>query len=154
MSIRAEAAGKPERFKLIVSVYVIFWRGSELLLLRRANTGYEGRQLRSRLRTSRRQRAAASSGRARSQGGGGVEIDPASLIFATVLHRSQDEERLDFFFEARSWQGELRNAEPEKCAELAWFPVDGLPENTITNVRTAIANWQPGTRYCEFWQET
>lgn len=154
MSIWAESTGKPERFKLVVSVYVIFGRGSELLLLRRANTGYEDGNygLVSGHHDGSEPLRAAAAREAKEEAG--VEIDPASLTFATVLHRSQDEERLDFFFEARRWQGELRNAEPEKCAELAWFPIDGLPENTIAYVREAIAHWQSGTRYCEFWRES
>ncbi|GAU81480.1 NUDIX domain-containing protein [Bosea sp. BIWAKO-01] len=154
MSLRAETASKPERFKLVVAVYVIFRRGSELLLLRRANTGYEDGNygLVSGHHDGSEPLRAAAAREAREEAG--VEIDPASLTFATVLHRSQDEERLDFFFEARSWQGELLNAEPEKCAELAWFPIDDLPENTIAYVRTAIVHWQSGTRYCEFWRET
>lgn len=152
MSTGVETVGKLERFKLIVSVYVIFRRGSELLLLRRANTGYEDGNygLVSGHHDGSEPLRAAAAREAKEEAG--VVIDPASLVFATVVHRLQDEERLDFFFEARSWQGEIRNAEPEKCAELAWFPIKSLPENTIAYVRTAIANWQSGTRYCEFLQ--
>lgn len=153
MSMPIGAAGRRERFKLIAAVYVIFRRDAEVLLLRRANTGYEDGNygLVAGHHDGNEPLSSAAAREAREEAG--VEIDPASLTLATVMHRRQGDERLDFFFEARSWSGELRNAEPEKCAELAWFPIESLPANTIPYVRTAIANCQSGTGYCELWSE-
>ena len=37
------------------------------------------------------------------------------------------DERVDWFFTARSWAGEPRVVEPEKCAEIRWCPLDALP---------------------------
>ena len=44
-----------------------------------------------------------------------------------------------FFFTADQWEGEPHNRESEKCDEVAWFPADHLPDNTVEYLRHAIA---------------
>ena len=41
------------------------------------------------------------------------------------------DERVDFFFTARSWSGEPRIVEPLKCADLRWCPLDDLPDPVV-----------------------
>ena len=41
------------------------------------------------------------------------------------------DERIDFFFTARSWTGEPRIVEPDKCADLRWCPLDALPDPVV-----------------------
>ncbi|SDF81357.1 ADP-ribose pyrophosphatase YjhB, NUDIX family [Lentzea fradiae] len=63
----------------------------------------------------------------------GVVVAQADLRHAHTLHaaRSGVEPRLGLFFEARRWQGEPENREPEKCWELGWFRLDALPDDTL-----------------------
>jgi ADP-ribose pyrophosphatase YjhB (NUDIX family) len=54
------------------------------------------------------------------------------LIPATVMQRTDGigvprEQRVEWFFTARTWVGEPTIREPQKCAELRWFPLDALP---------------------------
>lgn len=50
-----------------------------------------------------------------------------------------------FFFEARTWTGDITNCAPDKCAELRWFPLDGLPETAmVPYIRDAIASHAAG----------
>jgi 8-oxo-dGTP pyrophosphatase MutT (NUDIX family) len=141
-----------DRFKLIAAVYLLFRRGDEILLLLRANTGYEDGKygLVSGHVDGDEPLAAAAAREAREEAG--VEIDPADLALRTVMHRRQDDERVEFFFEPARWRGEIRNMEPHKCAALSWFPIQNLPENTIPYVREAIARSSQGVPYCEFWK--
>jgi 8-oxo-dGTP pyrophosphatase MutT (NUDIX family) len=141
-----------DRFKLIAAVYLLFRRGDEILLLLRANTGYEDGKygLVSGHVDGDEPLAAAAAREAREEAG--VEIDPADLALRTVMHRRQDDERVEFFFEPSRWRGEIRNMEPDKCAALSWFPIQNLPENTIPYVREAIARSSQGVPYCEFWK--
>jgi 8-oxo-dGTP diphosphatase len=80
----------------------------------------------------------------------GVRIDPADIHFAGVFHRSEGDERVDFFVHVQSWNGEPVNAEPEKCDELRWVDLNNLPENTIPYIRKAIDNFQAGVPFEEF----
>ena len=71
-------------------------------------------------------------------------IVDVALEFAFTMQRSQFgpaiEERVDWFFTARSWTGEPRIIEPEKAAELAWFPLDALPEPMVPHEAHALAH--------------
>ena len=143
------------RFKLLGAVHLFLLRDGEVLLLRRANTGYEdgnysvpaghldgGEEV-----TTAMIREATEEA--------GVRIDPADLAVVGVMHRRSDEERVDFFLTAHRWSGEIANAEPHKCDELAWFPLDRLPANVIPYVRRALENYQRGVWFDSFgWEAT
>lgn len=38
-----------------------------------------------------------------------------------------DRERINYFFTVDRWNGEIKNNEPNKCDDLKWFDLDGLP---------------------------
>jgi ADP-ribose pyrophosphatase YjhB (NUDIX family) len=80
----------------------------------------------------------------------GIDIDSADLTLFHVMHRRAEGERISFFFQTPTWRGAPHNVEPHKCDELAWFPLDALPENTIPYVRAAIGRGLNGVRYSEF----
>jgi 8-oxo-dGTP pyrophosphatase MutT (NUDIX family) len=69
----------------------------------------------------------------------GIGVRAADLDPVTAMHRTQGnghpiDERVDFFFTCRQWQGEPRIAEPHKAARLEWFDLDGpaaLPEPLV-----------------------
>ncbi|MDY7105097.1 MAG: NUDIX domain-containing protein [Actinomycetota bacterium] len=53
----------------------------------------------------------------------GLELDPESLQLVHAGERAAPGARwLDFFFTCDRWDGEPVNAEPHKCAGLAWLP--------------------------------
>jgi 8-oxo-dGTP diphosphatase len=59
-------------------------------------------------------------------------------------------ERIDFCFEATKWQGELTNAEPDKCDELRWTPLNDLPENIAPEVRHMLEQFTAHQPYSSF----
>jgi len=80
----------------------------------------------------------------------GIRMEPQDLEVVGVMHRLSDDERVDFFLAARSWSGEIVNAEPEKCDRLAWFDLEDLPENVIPYVRRALENYRRGRWFDSF----
>lgn len=141
-----------DRFKLIAAVYVLFRQDDKILMLQRKNTGYEdGRYSLVAGHADGDEPLTVAAAREASEEAG-VEIDPADLVLKTVMHRRQDDERLDFFFEPRRWNGEIRNAEPDKCSDLSWFPINALPSNTIPYIRSAVECCRSGVVYSEFWR--
>lgn len=71
------------------------------------------------------------------------------MTFSTVMHRIEDEERVDFFVHVRQWQGEPHNTEPDKCDDLRWVNVHELPANTVPYVRKALKNHLAGIPFGE-----
>ena len=76
----------------------------------------------------------------------GVLINPADLRHVHTIHvnGSGPEPRLGLFFEARRWIGEPTNREPDKCAVVAWFPLDDLPERIIDYPAAGIHAYRDG----------
>lgn len=62
-------------------------------------------------------------------------------------------ERIDVFFTAEKWEGEIRNLEPEKCDDLSWFDLDNLPENIVPYIRQALECINKKNIYSEFGWE-
>lgn len=64
-----------------------------------------------------------------------IGVADLALDFATAMQRTGRglpiDERIDFFFTARSWTGEPRIVEGAKCADLRWFPLDALPSPVV-----------------------
>ncbi len=141
---------KNDRFKLIASVYLLFIKGDSILLLRRANTGYEDGNyglVAGHLDQGESLREAAIR-EAKEESGVGIKV--SDLALKTTMHRKQDDERVDYFFEVRRWEGEIINNEPEKCDDLSWFPMTDLPENIIPYIKQAIDASRNGVIYSEF----
>jgi len=80
----------------------------------------------------------------------GVQIEAGDVRFSSVMHRNEGEERVDFFVQVHKWQGEIINAEPDKCDDIRWVNVKALPDNTIPYVRRAITNHLNGITFDEF----
>ncbi len=68
----------------------------------------------------------------------GVIIAPKDVEFAHIMHSSSSGGRAAFFFTVRQWDDTPENREPEKCSELAWFPLDALPDRMIGYCRVAL----------------
>jgi 8-oxo-dGTP diphosphatase len=79
----------------------------------------------------------------------GISIRLADLAFAHISHHfdPDSEARIGAFFVATRWIGEPVNAEPEKCAAIAWFGFADLPENTVDYVRTALEHYRDHTAF-------
>jgi ADP-ribose pyrophosphatase YjhB (NUDIX family) len=138
-----------ERFRPFAAVYLFFVRDGKILLLRRANTGHEDGNyslVAGHIDGNESLRAAAAR---EAKEEAGVDINVDDLELKLVTHSLGDREYVNFYFEAKTWEGEPTNMEPEKCDDLSWFPLDELPSNTVPYVREAIHCYREGVRYLE-----
>lgn len=138
-----------ERFKLILSVYIILVKDSETLLLRRANTGYEDGNYGLVSGHADGNEAATSAVCREVFEESGLKLSPKDVRFVHLMHRIGNDERIDVFFTVDQWEGEPFNKEPDKCDELDWFPLDQLPSNTIPYIRQALECYRKGIYYSE-----
>ena len=142
------------RTKFAVTVHLFFFRAEQILLLRRFNTGYrDGEYSVPAGHLDGGETVIAAAIREASEEIG-IQLNVNDLIFSSVMHRQEDEERVDFFVHVQTWQSEPFNNEPDKCDELIWVNFKSLPENTIPYVRRAIANHLDEVVFDEFgWEE-
>lgn len=146
-----------ERFRLIPAVYLVLRKDNQVLLLRRANTGYQDGKYGLVAGHLDGDESATSAMVREAKEEAGITVKPEDLRFAHLAHRlnrnQPGQERVDIFFEATDWQGEIVNAEPEKCDDLSWFDAENLPDDMLPFVRLVLADIARGKQYSEYTTE-
>lgn len=140
-----------DRHKVIPASYLVLRRGEEVLLARRCNTGYEdGKYSVPAGHVERGETFTEALIREVSEEIN-LKLHPEDIRVAHIMHRkAPGSERVDTFFVAEKWEGEVKNMEPNKCDDLSWFPLDQLPENIIPYVRHALDCIRAEEFYSEF----
>jgi 8-oxo-dGTP pyrophosphatase MutT (NUDIX family) len=140
-----------DRFRVVPASYVFLLRagasGDEVLLQLRQNTGYMDGHW-----------AAAAAGHveqgetaydaARREAREEIGVEGLDLEFVTSMQRTQHaapiDERIDFFFTARHWDGEPRIIEPTKCAALEWYSLSALPDPVVPHEHVVLCGLGTG----------
>ena len=118
---------------VIVVHTLVFNATGELLLLKRANTGFmDGHYaLPGGHRQDGEQVAAAAIRECREEAlVNVVDIEPVVVM--------PYDGGVDFIFEAKRWSGMPRIGEPDKCDGLVFAPTDALPSPTVAFVEAAL----------------
>jgi 8-oxo-dGTP pyrophosphatase MutT (NUDIX family) len=140
-----------DRFQVVPASYLFLRRGEDVLLQLREGTGFMDGHW-----------AAAAAGHV-EEGESvleaacrealeelGVVIRPEELTPLTAMHRTQGnhaaiDERVDFFFECRAWEGEPSLLEADKAADLGWFALDVLPHPVVSHEKHVLDLLHAGT---------
>jgi ADP-ribose pyrophosphatase YjhB (NUDIX family) len=145
-----------KRFKLIPAAYLFLVRDGDVLLQRRANTGYEDGNWGVPSGHLNGDESATMALVRETEEEIGLSINAQYLTFVHLMHRRGTEggmgvenERVDLFFVLTQSSGEPRINEPHHCDALDWFPLTALPENTIAYVREALEAYQHGRAYSQ-----
>ncbi|MFE3387776.1 trifunctional class I SAM-dependent methyltransferase/NUDIX hydrolase/VOC family protein [Streptomyces anulatus] len=144
----------PHRHTEVVDVHLILRRGPDVLLARRADTGYADGLLHmpsghaedgEDVREAMIREAAEEIG---------LDLEPEELRVALVMqHRGPGGgARMGWFFVAEHDPSRPpRNAEPEKCSELDWFPLAALPDDMVAYCRAGLDGYRAGERFMIHW---
>ena len=133
-----------------VTVHLFFFRENQILLLRRFNTGFrDGEYSVPAGHLDGGETVVAAAAR-EAEEEVGVRIEVKDIVFSSVVHRIENDERVDFFVHVHKWQGEPFNAEPEKCDDLRWVDVNQLSLNIVPYVRRAIENHLNAIQFDEY----
>lgn len=129
------------RHRPFSAVYLLLFDDTEILLLKRQNTGHRDGEY-SLVAGHIEQGETATEAMVReAKEEIGINVVPSALQGVHVIHRNSGERvYVDLYFTADEWDGEVHNREPEKCAELAWFETTALPADTVPYVEQAITN--------------
>ncbi len=137
------------RFKLIVSVYLFLIKNNKILLLRRYHTGYEDGNYGLPAGHLEDNESITNGLLREIKEEIGIKLKIKNTKLVHVMHRREKDIRVDLFFITKNYQGKPKNAEPEKCDHLQWFPLNKLPKNTIPYIAFAIKNYLNKILYSE-----
>lgn len=143
-----------QHFKSYAAVLPVILReregGEEVLLLRRANTGYmDGRWDFSGSGHVEEGETATQAVCREVLEETGLTVRPEDAAFLHLSHRVKEPTYYDLYFEIRRWVGEPAIQEPEKCSAMGWFSVDALPQDMIPNRRRTFLLARAGVTYSE-----
>ena len=144
-----------ERLRAYVAVYLVLIKGGQVLLSKRCNTGYQDGNY-SLIAGHLDGGETAKQGMVReAQEEAGIIINPDDLEVIHIMHRLQPtREYFDIYLRATKYSGEIKNMEPNKCAEIKWCDLNELPTNIIPEVKFALEKISGGAHYSEFgWEE-
>ena len=139
-----------QRHMIVPAAYLILRKGQEVLLSRRFQTGFmDGSYSLPAGHVDAGESLRACAVREAMEEIG-VTVRPEDLTLVHTRSRlAADYERVDLFFEAATWSGEIENKEPEKCDDLQFFSLDALPEAMVSDVREALLAVREGVTYSE-----
>ena len=152
------------RYTLVAAAYVLLLRGpaatpegppaagTQVLLQLRRGTGFMDGHW-----------AAAAAGHlepletaydaARREAREELGVTGLELAYEATMQRTSTaaalEQRVDFFFTCRAWEGEPRLREPDKAADLRWVPLDALDalaEPVVPHEREVLESLGGGAR--------
>ncbi|MGV9819375.1 NUDIX hydrolase [Nocardia xishanensis] len=135
----------------IVDVHILLVRAGEVLLSKRRSADeFDGRWHLPAGKLEAGESATAATAREAMEEIG-VVVEPADLRHIHTAHvvSPHREARIGLFFEAVTWSGEPVNREPDKCYELAWFPLTALPQNLIEYPAAGIRAYFTGATYSQ-----
>lgn len=142
-----------ERFVVVPASYVLFLRtvgGEDQILLQlRRGTGYMDEHWATAAagHVERGESVFAAAVREATEelGVTDVELTPLCAMHRTGATGDPVDERVDWFLLATSWSGEPRILEADKCADLRWFGLHGLPTPVVPHERQVIEALRDGT---------
>jgi 8-oxo-dGTP pyrophosphatase MutT (NUDIX family) len=147
------------RFVVVPASYVFLLRdgiaGTEVLLQLRQNTGYMDDHWAA-AAAGHVERGETAYDAAHREAVEEIAVGDLDLKFVTAMQRTRSgepiDERIDFFFTTRSWTGEPRIVEPEKCAELRWCLLTDLPHPVVPHELAVLEAIRTGrtTAYSTF----
>jgi ADP-ribose pyrophosphatase YjhB (NUDIX family) len=140
-----------EHIKLPVAVHLFLITKEKILLLRRYNTGYEDGNYSVVAGHIDGNEHVYNAMIREAKEEAGINILKKHLkIIQTMHRRTETEERIDYFFVCKKWEGEIKIMEPNKCDDLSWYSLKELPENMVGYINTAIENYKKKINFSIF----
>jgi 8-oxo-dGTP diphosphatase len=147
--LAADAARHSRHFQLIVDVHLLLLNQGEVLLGRRANTGYgDGAYEPPSGRLAERETLVEAAVRV-ADAQVGIILDPGRVVLAHVMHDVSGAGRMAFFLTADGWEGET-GGPTKSYSDFGWFPLAELPANMIDRARVAVRNYAAGARFSTY----
>lgn len=141
-----------ERFKVIIVPHLILLKEDKVLLYLRQNTDYANGMYSLVAGHLDGGESVSQAMIREAQEEAGIEIAPQDLFLGCTVHLGfkEGKEYIYFYFICRQWKNEPQNMEPQKCAELKFYSLNGLPTNLLLDVKKGIECALNGIHYYEY----
>lgn len=140
-------------FELSVAVMIVIRRGNSVLLGRRQNTGFKDGLYALPGGKHDGYECLKSTVAREAKEELGIDVLPNDIVFQSCIHYINypiDQELLYMVFEIAAYEGDIHNAEPDRCDDLQFFPLDDLPDSMTDMTGECIQNTLAGVRYSEY----
>lgn len=142
---------EPSRFVVVPAAYVFLLRigasGEEVLLQLRGDVPYLAGHWAA-AAAGHVEKGETAFGAALREAHEELGLAGVALEFVTTMQRRGSEapidQRVDFFFTARSWTGDPVLQEPDKAHDLGWFPLSALPTPMVPHETVVLAGLREG----------
>lgn len=142
-----------ERKPTIPAAYLLLEEDNKILLLRRFNTGYEDGNYSLIAGHLEDDESLTQCIIREAKEEAGITVKDKDLKVEYILHRNSGTEnnnqRIEVFFTAKTWTGEIENREKNKCDDLSWFSKDNLPSNIIPYIKESLKKINKKEHYGE-----
>lgn len=145
-----------ERFRVKVGVFLFLFLEEKILLLRRFQTGVEDGQYVVPMGGVQEGETPTQALVREAKEEANITISSDDLYFCHAMYRRHTQPdgyqfyQLDLFFECRAFKGEIKNMEPHKCDELAFFDFNNLPEKISPFIARALKAFKEKQNFSEF----
>ncbi len=145
-----------KRFKLKVGVFLFLIKEEHILMMRRYQMGIDDGLYLVPMGAIEGKETLSTAIVRESLEEANLILQPADLKVCHLMHRFHlmpqglSFEQLDVFFRVESYQGNIKNLEPDKCDELSFYPLNALPLNTAPFIRHAINCMKSKEIYSQF----
>jgi len=141
-----------ERIKYYADVLLVLIKNEQVLIYRRANTGYFDGYY-SLVAGHLEYNETFKDGIIReAKEEAGIILNPDDLKIVHLTHRFNGIDRVYFstYIKSEKWSGEIRNEEPDKCDDLQWFDLNNLPKKIVPAIKFALESIKDGKIIGEF----
>jgi 8-oxo-dGTP diphosphatase len=142
----------PDIQRSVIDVFLLLTRGDEVLLGLREGTGFADGMWNLPSGKAEQDETAVAAVAREAREEIGVILCPGQLSFAAAVQcrNSAADVRMGLFFHAEA-SADLGagpfNAEPHKCAKVAWYPLSMLPEPVMPYSALGVSLYLSGARY-------
>lgn len=149
-SYPARYASEHGGFSVVPAAYVFLVEGDRVLLQLRANTGYyDGYWAAAAAGHVEAGESVLAAAARETSEELGIDVAAVDLEPLTSMHRTAQtglaiDQRVDFFFACRRWNG-TPTLQEAKAVDLRWFGLAALPERVVHHERFVLDGWRDGT---------
>lgn len=140
-----------KRFRIFIAAYLVLIKDGKVFLSKRKNTGYQDGNYSFVSGHFDGSETARQCIIRETKEEIDIKLKPNNLEIAHVMHyRRPEREYISIYLKADTWGGKIKNMEPDKCDDLAWFSVDKLPNDIVPETKFALKNIKNEIFYSEF----